>query len=63
MRKIEISEVGIHFITDAGYVNAHWVDLFGIGISSEIKWAILKSMSRFWRQVGAGIAFLIRGYH
>lgn len=61
MGKIELSKQGIHFETDTGVINAHWVDLFGIGISSKVKWAILKSMARFWRSIGLGMAFLMKG--
>lgn len=61
MRRITFSKYGIHFETTAGQINAHWKDLFGIGLVDDIPNHILKSMSRFWSQVLRGIVFLIRG--
>lgn len=61
MRRITFSKYGIHFQTNAGQINAHWKDLFGLGLVSYIPNHTLKSMERFWRQVLEGIIFLIRG--
>lgn len=63
MRKIEVSDVGIHFITAMGCINAHWVDLKGCGLAHSIRFYRIKSMARFWNSIGQGIMFLIRGHH
>lgn len=61
MRRITFSKYGIHFGTNAGQINAHWKDLFGIGLASAIPNHTLKSIKRFWRQLIEGIIFLFRG--
>ena len=61
MRKITLSKYGIHFQANAGAINAHWEDLFGIGLVSSIPFHTLKSMGRFWGQVFLGIKFLVTG--
>jgi len=59
MRKITFSKYGVHFETNAGAINAHWRDLFGIGLCKSIPYHTLKSVRRFWEQVFRGIKFLI----
>jgi len=61
MRRITFSKYGIHFETNTGQINAHWRDLFGIGLADDIPNHILKSMQRFWGQVVVGILFLFKG--
>jgi hypothetical protein len=61
MRRIYISNLGIHFETDRGQVNAHWRDFLGIGIDKSFKGHTLLSISRFWKSVYDGVRFLITG--
>jgi len=59
MRKIVFSKVGIHFETEQGVINAHWIDLFGIGLCKSISNRVLKSMGRFWSQFFEGLKHII----
>jgi len=61
MRRITFSRCGLHFETNGGAVNAHWRDLFGIGLSKTIKHHFFLSIKRFWVSVANGIRFLITG--
>ena len=58
MRRITLSKVGIHFETDEGAINAHWDDLFGVGLYREIPNRVLRSMGRFWSQVYSGLIYV-----
>lgn len=71
MRKISISNQGIHFETDAGMVNAHWSDIFGFGCykllskNNGCKFTNKKvftfySLKRFWKSVLKGIIFVVK---
>ena len=59
MRRITLSKVGIHFETESGAVNAHWNDLFGLGLCRTIPNRVLRSMGRFWTQVYYGLRYVI----
>lgn len=58
MRKIYLFKYGICFEKDSGGINAHFNDLFGIGIHKSIKHHIFLSMKRFWQEVFTGIRFI-----
>jgi len=60
MRKIILSKIGIHFETEHGGINAHWIDLFGVGLCREIPNRVLKSMARFWTQFFGGLEYIIK---
>ena len=59
MRKITTSNIGIHFETEQGQLNAHWNDLFGMGLCREIPNRVLRSMGRFWSQFFYGVRYII----
>ena len=58
MRKIYLFKYGICFEKDSGGINAHFDDLFGMGIHKSIKCHILLSMKRFWLQFFQGTKFI-----
>jgi hypothetical protein len=59
MRRIVFSKIGIHFETEQGVINAHWIDLVGMGLCKEIPNRILRSMGRFWFQFFYGLIYII----
>ena len=59
MRKIYLFKYGICFKKDSGGINAHFDDLFGMGIHKSIKYHVFLSMKRFWLQFFQGIKFII----